>query len=170
MGITAEQSAWILHVLGVSIPEAGPTPEAGQGAAGAEVYGAMLTRWRNAEAKLGKDLETLGAAMLSRPEVKNDPRQVAVQKAVKDLPHLLPQFGGALESELDAGLKAADPAEQARHATAAARAIDAYLATLAQAKQLHALEAFSAKFLGAPAGLTTGLSAVLAELKGQLGA
>ena len=178
MASSGDQHAWVERVLGVRIDPPGGAADTGTPKpdprtdvpAGTVAYRKLLLRWREAQAALNADIQSLGATLLAHPAVKRDPRLPAVQKAVGELPGLIPRFSGALEDALDAGISEADPAQLPKHAAAGAAAVDSYLSALAGAKQLRALEAFAATHLGQTSKLAGALTEALADLKRQIAA
>lgn len=160
MAASAEQDAWIARVLGV-----GSLRAQAEVRSGTVAFRKLLLRWREAQSQVQGELQALGATLLAHPKVKVDPRRPAVERAVRELPALIPRFSGALEDALDAGISEADPAKLPQHAAAGATAIDAYLSALAGARQLSALEGFAAKYLGRHDRLATGLIEALQEVR-----
>lgn len=162
--------AWVERVLGVDL---GPVarPHAGAPTKGGLVaYRKLLLRWREAQGTFAANLASLGTVLLARPEIRADPRIDEIKQAVTELPKLVPQFGGALEDVLDAGLNATEPAQVQRLAAQGIAAIDAYRTRLQSASHLLELEQFAAKELGGGLPLHSALDQALAELRQQLAA
>jgi hypothetical protein len=142
------------------------TPAKGRGVA----YRKLLLRWREAQGTLDANLKSVGTTLLARPDIKADPRLGEIEKAVADLPKLVPAFGGELEGVLGAAMSTDVPAELERLTAEGIVVIDAYRQQLAAAAPLLELETFAAKDLGADVPLHAALDQALVELKQQLAA
>jgi len=162
--------AWVERVLGIHSQQAAQASTAAPARGGLVAYRRLLLRWREAQGTFAANLTSLGTILLARPDIRADPRIDQIKQAVGELPKLVPQFGGALEDVLDAGLNATEPERVQRLAVQGIAAIDAYRTQLQSASPLLALEQFAAKELGARLPLHSALDQALVELRQQLAA
>ena len=156
-----EKNAWVQRVLGVSIPAAD-----GESARGVVQSRKLLLRWRQAQQDLSVSLQTLASSVLAHPEVRADPRIDAVEAALRDLPDLVPTFGGRLEDLLDAGINAGGVSGAL--AADALGAISEYRSRLQAVPQLAALERFGAANVGVNVQLASALESVMSEMESEL--
>jgi hypothetical protein len=176
MSDSTARDDWIRRVLGVDVGRTeSQSAQRGRDAAatiprGTVAYRTMLLRWRRAQSDVADNLAAVGRAVLAHPEVQGDPRLGEVERAVAELPKLVPTFGGALEDVLDAAMSTADPTETARLAKQGVAAIDSYRNQLGAASQLLELEEFASSDLGAGTALRSALDGVLAEMRQELSA
>ena len=124
----------------------------------------LLLRWREAQGQSRAAVEALGRAILTRPDVRRDPRFTKVQQAVARLPTLIPDLGGTLEDLLDRGLNAGTDAEISQEAR---RLIAQYRRQLAGATTLGRLEQFAKTHVSELKVLGT-LDSALAEIAERL--
>jgi hypothetical protein len=124
----------------------------------------LLIRWRDAQTTVNETLAQLGQVILAREDVKKDPRQAKVLEAVKALPTLVPEFGGALEGLLDKGVSAGSYAGVAAETLTV---IANYRQRLAGAAQLHAFQKLAQSDLGG-AELISTLDGALGEIEQEL--
>jgi hypothetical protein len=161
-------AASLIDVLETPITEA--TPAARQATVGTEVgqvvdFAKPPLRWRDAQAAFDANRKAIGAILLVRPEIQADPRHDLVRQAVAAFHTLEPNFGGALEAALDAGISATDPAEKVGLAHESSAAIEAYRDRLRAATGLVELVRFAASDLGASRRPLDEFDDALAELK-----
>lgn len=131
-------------------------------------YTTSLIRWREAQARLSEEIETLGRTLLADKDVQTDPRFAQVKAFVDGLPGLVPSFSGALEDSINDGISATDDAARQTSTGKAITAIGGYRDDLKSASLLSALEVFAARQLHLNVGLITALDGTLTEIAGML--
>jgi hypothetical protein len=156
---TDERVAWVQRCLGITV---------GGGAGRGVAYRKLLLRWREAQARLGANLEMVGKTLLARDDVRADPRLPDIQQAVSLLPKLVPAFAGDLEDSLDAAMSATDDAAAKQQEQRAIAAIDRYRGGLAGASALMQMESFASGELKSPMPLASALDETLVELRSRL--
>jgi hypothetical protein len=125
----------------------------------------LLLRWRGAQSQVSANIVRLGAAVLAREDVQNDPRLNEVEAAVAELPGLVPKFGPELGDLLDKAMNAGSAANVAQDAL---KLIAGYRQSLAGAKSLLAFEQLAATDLGGDTALVSSLDGALGELEQEL--
>lgn len=134
----------LLTELAALLPSGGMARAPG----GTVAYRQLLLRWRQAQATVSSNLDTLGRALLANGEVQADPRFAQVQRAVGRLSRLVPQFGEALDDALDAAMNAGDQAGPQGLNRAALTVLSQYRTQLQAQPALSTLEQV-AKLCGA---------------------
>lgn len=160
----AERDAWVTRVLGINL-SAGTA--SGGGKLSLVKSRQLLLRWRQAQQTLAADLDRLASAVLGNETVKRDPRFKDVEAAVKQIPNLVPKFGGKLEDLLNDGINmGADASPELVSNTLAA--IADYRQQLARAPELSQLERFGADKVGVTVQLASALDSAMAEMETDL--
>lgn len=117
-----------------------------------------IEEWRATQTEVSATLDRLAKAVLARDDVKGHPRLADVQKAMSELPGLLPDFGGKLEAMLE---PAAREGTVSRVLGDARGIIGDYRKRLAGAGKLAAFEAFARTRMNDNAELVSALEANL---------
>lgn len=110
---------------------------------GAVNYGKLLLRWHAAQDRVAANLQALGQALLTDPELIDDPDFEDIQEAVEDLPDLVPEFGAQLDDLLDEARD--DPSRRTELHQEALILLRQYRKRLGAISALKELEGFSAQ-------------------------
>ena len=99
-----------------------------------------IAEWREAQKQVADDLDRLANTVLARDDVLAHPRLPEIRKAMSELPGLLPDFGGKLETLLEGALNGGSVAAVLGDARGV---IGDYRKSLSAASKLAAFEAFT---------------------------
>ena len=142
------------------------TREAEEVSAGVVDYAKLLLTWRDAQAKVEENLQTLSQAILNHPDLEDDDDPDEIRELAADIPLFAPEFGGELADLLDAARKpGADVAALHREAL---DTIDEYRDALKSVAELRELERLAALAGAGDLGLYRELSGALGALQAQL--